>query len=397
MKYFKYFLCYLLILMNGGHMLHFYKQPMAAGIFIASIIFFVFGIFKFYKNDLVNISIIIILLLLLMVYTNLSFQLTAFLYIIFVIIFAYALICIVGFEFKERFIEVVIFLSVASLIFYFGQITGVNNIFLRYVPKYWGNDIFGDTRGGLIYVFNNSIHFTRNCGIYNEPGMYQIILNLALYFILFMKTNFAEKKKKKYILILIVTLITAQSTTGYISMIIIILGYLLSQGKVKFKSIGILLTLIVISGAMYYFDIVPDFIKVNFIDKLASVINSTGSTGTGGVRIQSLIIDLRIFNENILGAGYEKYTYLFNDYKQGINETGSAVALTSVLAIYGLPFSIYIYYNYFYAFCKIAKTKMELIVLILFFINTIIAQNFLLSPLFLVFIFKQSRECIQGL
>lgn len=76
---------------------------------------------------------------------------------------------------------------------------------------------------------------TRNNGIFNEPGLYQMVLNTALYFTMFFPEQLkcGAKKQERYMLILIIAIVTCQSTTGYLSLGAIIVGYLMTKQKGK--------------------------------------------------------------------------------------------------------------------------------------------------------------------
>ena len=84
-------------------------------------------------------------------------------------------------------------------------------------------------------------YFTRNAGIFWEPGGYQVFLNLALFlfwakqelFELLWTTRRRKRLYKMTVPILIITILSTQSTTGYICLIFNILFYLFYKNKVK--------------------------------------------------------------------------------------------------------------------------------------------------------------------
>ncbi len=67
----------------------------------------------------------------------------------------------------------------------------------------------------------------RNGGIFWEPGVYQMFLNLAILFELFVE----EKPRKGYLIAYCVALLSTFSTTGYIAFFWMILIYILFGGK----------------------------------------------------------------------------------------------------------------------------------------------------------------------
>lgn len=77
----------------------------------------------------------------------------------------------------------------------------------------------------LFYTWGwNGIIFQRNSGMLGKPGAFQRFILLALLMLLFNADN-GEVKNRRFMLILLAgTLITTQSTTGYILLMILVLG-----------------------------------------------------------------------------------------------------------------------------------------------------------------------------
>ena len=74
----------------------------------------------------------------------------------------------------------------------------------------------------------------RNGGIFWEPGVYQIFLNLAVLFELFIE----ERPRKRYLFAYCVALLSTFSTTGYIAFFWMILMYIIFGGKIQRISKG---------------------------------------------------------------------------------------------------------------------------------------------------------------
>ena len=148
-------------------------------------------------------------------------------------------------NFVDRFVKTVVFFAATSVICWL--ITNIApSIFerltvLSYSP--YSNRIYTTDKaftlspvyyhGVLLYVMRTGNELIRNNGIYNEPGLYQMVLNTALFFVLFFPEQLKSrtKKQKKFILILIIAIITCQSTTGYLSLGALLIGYLVTQRK----------------------------------------------------------------------------------------------------------------------------------------------------------------------
>lgn len=67
----------------------------------------------------------------------------------------------------------------------------------------------------------------RTCGIFWEPGVFQMFINLAILFELFIE----NKPRKAYLFVYCIALLSTFSTTGYIAFLWIVLLYVLFGGK----------------------------------------------------------------------------------------------------------------------------------------------------------------------
>lgn len=93
-------------------------------------------------------------------------------------------------------------------------------------------------------------HFSRNLGLFWEPGVFQIPLNILIYLILI-----AKRKPLKVALLPLVVLITNSSTTGLILMICIIMYriFIIDKKKVSFSFLFFGFVLVsLISPVIYY-------------------------------------------------------------------------------------------------------------------------------------------------
>lgn len=146
-------------------------------------------------------------------------------------------------KFKRVFLNVVIWLSLFSFIFQIIYIFGILS------PKLYGAGHVGDLPGHYLiglHVFGNGQYGLGNrlAGIFWEPGIYQIILNSALIFnidILLQKDSGLRYRKIKLFIILLAILWT-MSTTAYLVLGFIIIGYLVKKSvhSLKFKILTLL-------------------------------------------------------------------------------------------------------------------------------------------------------------
>lgn len=145
-------------------------------------------------------------------------------------------------------------------------------------------------------------NFYRLCGLYIEPGMFQIVINIALMYLIDDISKGDDKKEKRrkvlFFVVYIISVLMTMSTSGYIILIILmsngIIRYwnLISNKQIKkvlFVLIPIVLTAI-IYGVLHSSVIVNKFEKSNY-----SLLIRKNDIFAG--------ISL-IFNRPILGYGY---------------------------------------------------------------------------------------------
>jgi len=121
-------------------------------------------------------------------------------------------------DFRKKYLNVVFILSLFSLIVYL--------LFLFNIIT--PNLIQGVTDGYYIFLFNNFGHsqfgiHDRMCSIFWEPGIYQIVLNIAILFNinLFKNSSIKDRDFRKLLLILCCLFLT-RSTAGYLTFALIV-------------------------------------------------------------------------------------------------------------------------------------------------------------------------------
>lgn len=290
-------------------------------------------------------------------------------------------------NFADRYVKIIVFLAVISLIGF--TIASTNQSLLKpfltarteFVQTYW-RSYYVTYYGTFLFAFTSAT--ARNIGIFHEPGLYQIVLNVALYLLLFKRKYLWIEEKKRYIYLAIVSvaIISAMSTTGLISMFGLYIIYLLFckkdvNRKIKWVIVLALLCLMVyeaFSGAESYF-------YKYVISKMSSNGEIDLSVSTGNSRILSLISDLSIFREHPFGIGYVRYksAYKENLLDQTISDTSSCVGLTQVLAVLGIVVFIVIISFYLYL-VKRNLNKSEAVAFLMLFMNTGLSQPYIWFP-----------------
>lgn len=261
------------------------------------------------------------------------------------IVLPYFIIKTVAGRFVDTYIKVVVFLAVISLFGYLSDVFNLLDGIVRKLPSV--QDVGYD---GILYLYRFSWHIERNNSIFFEPGAYQAFLNAALFFLFFIRTSFSIKRKWIYITILTITLITTFSTTGYLIFAVLLLVFfikspLLSPGKKMMIAVLGIIALGVFSSQFYSTVLVKvnDYLTANEYDFGYSAQNRSADAKT----------DLKVFRKNIFGAGYDEYFREFSiagrvDPERGFSSNG----VTKMLAVYGLPFSLFVFGSYYWALKK---------------------------------------------
>lgn len=278
-------------------------------------------------------------------------------------------------EFIEKFISIMSFLCFVSLIFF---VVGYVNPSIRYVfpmiKKVNGSE-FGNA---ILYSYNlsqNALSMTRNSGIFNEPGKYQIFISLAMLFEL-SKNKFQNKKK---IMLFIITMITTGSTTGYMSLVITLLAAALNKNNVKFKY-----KFLTIIGSLLL------TLSSRFSNNISNKFKSDNVSFTR--RNLDMLIDFKIFSKApIIGNGINDYMTNFNNllrWETGLHFDGtvqsSSNALTSQFAIYGILMSGTIFAGIFrFIYKYIFNRGLSLFLSAILMIVLCMSQNILSTILFM--------------
>ena len=220
--------------------------------------------------------------------------------------------------------------------------------------------------------------FCRNQGLFWEPGVLQVFLN-----ILFFLEAFVIKKSKLFLLFISFVILTSYSTTGLAILLIQALVYLSEERK----NSKLILPVIAILLVPIYF-----VFSVNVDDKIQ---------GEKEASFQKRIFDLTqpvfIAMENPLtGIGLDVFQfqktreefYISSNSFIGITSTtevsdkGSSNSVMFLLAGTGFPTTLLLLYMFFKQ--KIVENKKWLFMIILFI--SVMSEPLLLRPFFLIFI-----------
>ena len=255
-------------------------------------------------------------------------------------------------DFIINYCSVTFFVAIVSLPFFAAQLIVPNLLKSITITNLQSGVLFYTN---IIYTFSSSA-LTRNCGIMTEPGLYQIILNTAIFFAIFFPKLFSEKKRILYLIVFTITIITTQSALAYINLCVIVFFFLISRNKENRKTRNVvfsgivLVSLIILVLGIFNPDIpfVSTITEKLFVDGRIDV-----SVGSGRYRMISMLTDLEVFKRNIFGAGYTDYYDQFRRFKvENTIITSSSCGLTYCLAVFGVITFLLIILYYFSTFWK---------------------------------------------
>ena len=276
----------------------------------------------------------------------------------------------------ENFSNIVLFLAIISLIFYFlGTITNIikptGNVEIS-----WGGIKTIDSYFGMHFniqkqdIFGLEIY--RNTGIFTEAPMYSLVLSISLCIELFFK----EKISKKRIILIFITILTSLSTTGIlISMTICFLRYIINMDKVKM--------------IRYLKILILPIVAVTIILISYNIFNNKMKTSSYSTRIDDYIASYKAFKDKpLIGNGFKnddaiiKYMSSFRSNNEGLSNSFMVLLAQGGIymsIIYFIPFINTLYYS-------IKNKKKNIIILDLLLGVLFLTTIFLYKPLLINFL-----------
>ena len=301
--------------------------------------------------------------------------------------------------FLDRFVKIVVFFAAASLFFW--GLSRINTTLVQklmlfhykmrtnfardYIDSIRYNKIFYDAYGGLIYCVN-MCHPTRNCGIYTEPGIYQMVLNSALFVILYMKDHISidRKKQYRYTVLLILTIISTQSTTGILSLAVLLFAGLFKRRLTKFQRrlLYILVVMGLFLGVQYVLQGTNSILYTTVIKKL---FKSSGqfslAASSGSARVGTMIVCAMSMLRKPFGIGYDRVMELLNSDVTGY--VAASIFLTGAACGVAMFFLIISWIVAPFLKSHILSQSGKIVFILIYF-NTILAQSSEFYP-FLIF------------
>lgn len=301
-----------------------------------------------------------------------SFFLTAYIYTIY---FCFD-------DFITKFIRVMSFLCIFSLILYFTAIF-LPQLVMRLPTAH--NVLDKSVYNALFSTITINDYLIRNQGIFWEPGAFQTFINIALIFNLFL----IRENHMKNLIVFSTTLFTTYSTTGYIVGLVIVLAFILhslskkdqkrKKGMLSFVSIIIILLIV----GIFFYNNLPNSAKYQLFGKVANHMEN-GNNSSTAVRINAIIIPLQEFIKNpIWGNGTLGMSEiaLVSGYKM------NTATIINWFAMFGIFMGLCMNYGLYKLCMKLECKKNIKTLLFVAFLLTLISEDYVRNPSILVFVF----------
>lgn len=211
-----------------------------------------------------------------------------------------------------------------------------------------------------LFVFAKMVEVDRNIGIFREPGVFMIYINIGILIQLFVQQKIDVKK----IIVYVITLITTLSTAGFLVFFLILILYVFRNNTITFflkKILYLSIAFLLVSPFLY--------LLVTSFDKLGDSDNASLLS-----RVASVMIPIQMsYDSSFLGVGLTKFSMYFKIiskeiYSIEIESGGTSTNTTlNLLATYGFLFC-FLFLRGLYLFSKhiISGFMSSLIVLLIF-------------------------------
>lgn len=296
------------------------------------------------------------------------------------------------------YVKIVVFFAFISVVCFAAQQLIGNEILPNVLFPYinWGRGHWGY----LIYSYTRDV---RNYGIFYEPGVYQILLNSALFVLLFWNDLLfiSEKNKQKYIITILIAVATAASTTGYISTIILLGGFFIKKRgfssvnrKLEKRILVIVILAVIFFSVDYFRNGDSSYISMYVFSKIDETDLATGTfnyNSSGGARLFMVDQALEALKTNpLFGVGsVDLSNAIADEFWAGF---GAGNVLFGTIATKGLVTTLITLIPLLVIAYRNKRSNLEYIVLLLIFINTIVAQSQLLYGSFVLLMLYDHRK-----
>jgi hypothetical protein len=285
----------------------------------------------------------------------------------------------------ENIVNVIVHLTIVSLVLYFFQIVGFADTIYNFSESLGlphANTIPGYTNF-IIFTFTKDLHDIRNSGFVWEPGAFGCFLMIALLFHFFRNKFIFDKKAY----ILIVGVITTLSTTNYLALIILL--FLAYRYRVPKLNLYVLLMIPVFIILVITIPFLGDKIANIYLDDMKGLENLKKIAKYHRDdqiplnRFASMVYLWDNLGPNLILGLSNKYDEYINKV-YNLNISNGIFDFFAKFGIFGFLFLLYDYVKY----CAIYLAKNEyLVYCVLILLVISFGEPILFLPLILLFLF----------
>lgn len=233
-----------------------------------------------------------------------------------------------------------------------------------------------------LFFYVHFIDMFRNTGIFREPGVYMIYLNIGILIEFFAR----ERPSRKHVVIYILSILTTLSTAGFIILGIILLVYVLNNRSAKTMAKVTFFAIVLIAFLFYNYEI--------FETTLTKFQSDQTGMSKALARTSSVTVPFNIFMINpYFGTGLTDFTELyksisFNLYGVRLEPGGESTnTFINLLATYGVLLGCIIVFGYYKLTSFFAKSIIIRLLIFISFIFMLSNEDIRYSILFSTLLF----------
>ncbi len=228
----------------------------------------------------------------------------------------------------ERIANIHIWLVIISFFVYLTMLVGIVLPTQEIPNQIYRGILYFNAQNVAQGLAGSGITLPRNFGIYWEPGLYQVFLNMLLLYFLFVKKNIF------IVLFLCLNISLTFSITGYITTFLLFTFYGFGKGNKSLKK--------------HFLIILSVVALVVFLPWLMEFMKFKSTTMSYAVRTQDVFSGIQVFLENpIFGIGTSQLDYkdmFYNIYGVVHGNTNGLINIGMQFGIIGILFYIYSFY-----------------------------------------------------
>ena len=269
-------------------------------------------------------------------------------------------------------------------------------------PNLWGlitpfstMSVMGNKLHGMFLYVTGDLD--RNRGLFTEQGVYQIVLNTAIFICAFFRNKLfvTDKYFKQAVFIIVIAILTCQSTTGYIGLFSILLFLSFKNDLKRTRNrVRVIIVLVIFIGLIEYGingenGLIGSKILGKLIDLDWSGKHETASTGYWRILLWYTCVE--VISQHPFGIGFDR----FNAIIEGAG--GAGMSLMQFIAAMGLIPGLIVVFWYFYPLKKDRRISLPCSCSYIFlYLNTMLAQTSPFYPALImmpIYLMERNKGC----